>query len=83
MLGNNTNMPQHLKYILMRDYEVSSESVGIHGPMLYIFKMLSVKNAKKLELDFFVNQLPYITDLKHLPLVVCFERDKYWKASYK
>ena len=33
--------------------------------MLYIFKMLTMKNSKKLELGFSVNQLLYITDLKY------------------
>ena len=51
--------------------------------MLYISKMLTVKNVKNLELWFSVNQLPYITDLKYLPLIVCFERDKYWSATQK
>ena len=31
--------------------------------MLYMFKMLSLKNGKKLELEFAINQLPFITDL--------------------
>ena len=45
--------------------------------MLYIFKMLTVENGKKLELEFSINQLPCITDLRYLPLIVHFERDKH------
>ena len=33
--------------------------------MLYMFKMLTLKNAKKLELEFAINQLPFFTDLKY------------------
>ena len=46
-------------------YDGISENMEIHGPMLYIFKMLAVKNAKKLELGFSVSQIPYSTDLKY------------------
>ena len=43
---HNTNMFQHLIYIHMTNYDGISENMGIHGPMLYIFKMLAVKNAE-------------------------------------
>ena len=36
----------------MKNYDSISENFGKHGPMLYIFKMLTVANAKKLELGF-------------------------------
>ena len=69
---------QHLIYIITTNYDVISENVGIYGPMLYIFKVLTVKNAKKLKLGFSINQIPYITDFEYLPIIVCYERDKYW-----
>ena len=39
----------------MTNYGVISENMGMRGPMLYIFKTLAVKNAKKLELGFSEN----------------------------
>ena len=39
----------------MTNYGVITENMGIHDPMLDIFKTLAVKNAKKLELGFPVN----------------------------
>ena len=55
---------QH-KHILTLNYDVFSENMGIHGSMLYIFKTLAMRNAKKIELGFSVNQLTYRTDLKY------------------
>ena len=58
-----------LRHIPMTNYGVVND--------LYIFKMLTEKNVKRLELGFLLNQLPYITELKYLPITVCFQRDKY------
>ena len=60
----------------MTNYDGISENMGIHGPMLHNFKMMAVKNAKKLELGFSVNHIPYSTDSKYT--TNCFECDKYW-----
>ena len=62
----------------MTNYGVARENMGIYGPMLYIFKMLTVKNAKQLELGFSVNKISSIIDLECLPIIVRFECDKYW-----
>ena len=56
----------------MKNYDANSENMEIHGPILYVLKIFSVKNAKKLELGAFVNPLPYGADWKYLQL---FERD--------
>ena len=59
---HNTNMFHHLIYILVTNYDVISENMGIHGPVLYIFKMLTMK---KIELGFSVNKFLYGKDLKY------------------
>ena len=51
--------------------------MGIYSPVLYIFKMLTVKNSKKATIRIFLSQFPYIIDVRYLPLTVCFERDEY------
>ena len=56
--------------------DVISENMGIHGPMLYIFKTLAVKNAKKLELGFSVDQLPYDTNLIYTTIFNVINIDK-------
>ena len=64
--------------MLWKFYDVISEYIGIYSPVLYIFKMLTVKNSKKATIRIFLSQFPYIKDVRYLPLTVCFERDEYW-----
>ena len=59
----------------MTNYDVVTENMETHGPIVHFFKMLAMKNAKKLELRLFLNQPKYITELKYLPQILCFECD--------
>ena len=59
MIACNIYLKMHvrLKHVLTLDmtmYDVISKSMGIRGPMLYMFKMRTVKNIKKLGLGFSV-----------------------------
>ena len=64
--------------VLWKNSDVISEYMGIYSPVLYIFKMLTVKNSKKATIRIFLSQFPYVIDVRYLPLTVCFERDEYW-----
>ena len=81
MLGNDTNTFLTLDIYASETYDVTNENMGRHGLILYILRMVTVKNTKKLELGFSINQFPYITDLKGLPLIVCFVHESVDKLA--
>ena len=58
----------------MTNYDVISDNMGIHDHMLCISKVLTMENAKRVELGFSVIQLLYVYRFKICTTKVCFER---------
>ena len=60
MLENDTNMFEHLIYILITNKDVIDQCRVIRDPVYTIFKMMIVEKFEKAKLQFPINQTLFI-----------------------